>query len=229
MGENKKRLSIGNIIAKEREKMGLTQEEFADKFGYARTTLAKLEAGIRDIKSTEIVTLAKQLNVSCDYLLCRTDDVRGNADVMAVEQRLGLDPEAQDALLSTKDLINELSENIKNVKIQLPADFGQPILSQIEIVNFLIKTITNDSGLNFHLMDLIFKYFNFGSDKEYYMNMNGDIEKYTPIIGKDGQEKVSPDQISFNEKMMLDMFLLQINRELYDMRIHYRLSKLKDK
>ena len=68
--ENKRRLlSIGNKVKLAREEMNLTQEQFADKYGYARTTLAKLEAGIRDFKSTEIITLAKQLNVSCDYLL----------------------------------------------------------------------------------------------------------------------------------------------------------------
>ena len=87
MSENgsKQRLrSIGSRVKLAREKMDLTQEQFADKYGYARTTLAKLEAGHRDFKSTEIVTLAEQLGVSCDYLLGRTADRSGA--VIAVDE-----------------------------------------------------------------------------------------------------------------------------------------------
>ena len=68
-GSKERLIAIGNRVKVVREAMDLTQEEFANRYGYARTTLAKLEAGLRDFKSTELVTLAEQLNVSCDYLL----------------------------------------------------------------------------------------------------------------------------------------------------------------
>lgn len=61
--------NIGKRVKEGRGKMGLTQEEFADKYNYPRTTIAKIEAGLRDIKSAEIVKLAKQLGVTTDYLL----------------------------------------------------------------------------------------------------------------------------------------------------------------
>ena len=73
MSENKSKertlKSIGWRVKERREAMGLTQEQFADKYEYARTTLAKLEAGVRDFKSTEIIELAGQLKVSTDWLL----------------------------------------------------------------------------------------------------------------------------------------------------------------
>jgi transcriptional regulator with XRE-family HTH domain len=93
--ENKKRLlSIGYRVKEARDKMGLTQEQFADKYGYARTTLAKLEAGHRDFKSTEIITLAEQLNVSCDYLLGRTRAAAPDDFIQEVVARYGLNEQA---------------------------------------------------------------------------------------------------------------------------------------
>lgn len=89
--KNKKTLTqIGWKISKIRQNMGLTQEEFADKIGYARTTLAKLEAGLRDIKSSEIVDLAQKLDVSCDYLLGRTMAAAPDNIVQEMVDRYGL-------------------------------------------------------------------------------------------------------------------------------------------
>lgn len=91
-------LSIGCRVKEARQDMGLTQEQFADKFGYARVTLAKLEAGIRDFKSTEIITLAEQLNVSCDYLLGKTDVKSPDTNIQAISDYTGLSKEAIEIL-----------------------------------------------------------------------------------------------------------------------------------
>jgi len=75
MSENQKKLTeIGSRLKLAREEAGLTQEQFAERYGYARSTLGKLEAGLRDFKSTEIIMLAKQLGMSCDYLLGVEDE-----------------------------------------------------------------------------------------------------------------------------------------------------------
>lgn len=104
--ENKaeKRLKeMGWRISKVRQDMGLTQEEFADKFGYARTTLAKLEAGLRDIKSTEIVELAEKLNISCDYLLGRTMAVAPDEIIQEMVDRYGLSEDTLKTLRRLKE------------------------------------------------------------------------------------------------------------------------------
>ncbi|MDR1605381.1 MAG: helix-turn-helix domain-containing protein [Gracilibacteraceae bacterium] len=109
MGENgnKRRLmDIGWKVKKARENMGLTQEQFAAKFGYARTTLAKLEAGLRDFKSTEIATLAEQLNVSCDYLLGRSRAAAPDDFMQEVVSRFGLS-EAALQILSDMPVIDD--------------------------------------------------------------------------------------------------------------------------
>ena len=71
---------IGKRIASLRKKKGLTQEQLAEKHGYARTTLGKMEAGLRDFKSTEIIALANYFNVSTDYLLGLTDMKANNLE-----------------------------------------------------------------------------------------------------------------------------------------------------
>jgi transcriptional regulator with XRE-family HTH domain len=97
-GAKAKLLEIGWRVKKAREAMGLTQEQFADKYGYPRTTLAKLESGHRDFKSTEIVTLAEQLNVSCDYLLGRSRAAAPDDLYQEAVKRFGLAEETLQAL-----------------------------------------------------------------------------------------------------------------------------------
>jgi transcriptional regulator with XRE-family HTH domain len=104
--ENKseKRLkAIGWRIGKVRQDLSLTQEEFADKLGYARSTLAKLEAGLRDIKSTEILELAEKLGVSCDYLLGRTMATAPDNIVQEMVDRYGLSEDTLKTLHRLKD------------------------------------------------------------------------------------------------------------------------------
>ena len=82
---------IGFRIKQKREEMKLTQEEYADKFGYARSTLAKLEAGLRDFKSSEIVKFTKELGVSADWLLGISNDENSAAAAAKIKQMTVLD------------------------------------------------------------------------------------------------------------------------------------------
>ena len=77
-------LEIGERIEALRNEKGWTQEMLAEKLNIARNTLTKLEGGFRDFKSTEIISIAKTLGVSSDYLLglspneCRTESEKDN-------------------------------------------------------------------------------------------------------------------------------------------------------
>jgi transcriptional regulator with XRE-family HTH domain len=91
---------IGERVQRKRREMGLTQEQFADKYGYPRTTLAKLEAGLRDFKSTEILLLSEQLGVSCDYLLGLTDVKTPDTDIKHICEMTGLSENALNKLIN---------------------------------------------------------------------------------------------------------------------------------
>lgn len=111
MCENKLE-SIGKRIRAARKEMGLTQEEFAEKYGYTRTTLAKMEKGLRDIKSTEIVTLAEQLGVSCDYLLGRSRVATPDEFLQEIYKRYGLTEEALKELVDSDEKVSDSTEDI---------------------------------------------------------------------------------------------------------------------
>ena len=62
--------NIGENIKKRRTKLGLSQEDFAQKSGVKYTTLTKIESGV--IKTTTVLMMekiAKTLGVSIEDLL----------------------------------------------------------------------------------------------------------------------------------------------------------------
>ena len=62
--------SIGDNIKKRRTKLGLSQEDFAQKSGVKYTTLTKIETGVIKTPSVAIVAkIAKALGVSIEDLL----------------------------------------------------------------------------------------------------------------------------------------------------------------
>ena len=62
--------SIGENIKKRRTKLGLSQEDFAQKSGVKYTTLTKIETGVIKKPSVVLVAkIAKALGVSIEDLL----------------------------------------------------------------------------------------------------------------------------------------------------------------
>ena len=62
--------NIGENIKKRRTKLGLSQEDFAQKSGVKYTTLTKIESGVIKTPSVAIVAkIAKALDVSIEDLL----------------------------------------------------------------------------------------------------------------------------------------------------------------
>ena len=62
--------NIGENIKKHRNKLGLSQEDFAQKSGVKYTTLTKIESGVIKTPSVVIVgKIAKALGVSIENLL----------------------------------------------------------------------------------------------------------------------------------------------------------------
>ncbi len=63
-------INIGQNIKRKREKLGLTQEEFALKSGVKYTTLTKIESGVIKKPSVLIMAqIAKALSVSIEELI----------------------------------------------------------------------------------------------------------------------------------------------------------------
>jgi transcriptional regulator with XRE-family HTH domain len=65
---------LANRIKELREKTGLKQKEFAEKLGIKVTTYNGYETGNHEPKSDFLISLAKEFNVTVDYILGLTDD-----------------------------------------------------------------------------------------------------------------------------------------------------------
>lgn len=66
---------IGDRIAERREELGLSQEALAQSSGESQQWISKLEAG-KSVKSGNLVSIARALNVSPDWLYDETGDPR---------------------------------------------------------------------------------------------------------------------------------------------------------
>jgi len=131
---------IGERVQAKRNELNLTQEQFAEKYGYPRTTLAKLEAGLRDFKSTELLTLAEQLGVSCDYLLGRKMIKAPDNITQAANERYGLSEEALKNLcdITARTAPNKLPGFIETTSGNISAS---AVLSAVNAI------LTNELGL----------------------------------------------------------------------------------
>jgi len=82
--------SIGKRIQAHRKNKRLSQEMLAKKLNISRNTLTKLEGGFRDFKTTEVLSIAKALEVSADYLLgLEFKSESKEKDAVNVLERLG--------------------------------------------------------------------------------------------------------------------------------------------
>ena len=62
--------TLGINIRKKREELGMTQQELADKLGYAsKSTINKIENGTNDITQSKIIAFAKALNTTVPELM----------------------------------------------------------------------------------------------------------------------------------------------------------------
>ncbi len=77
-------MEVGERIRYLRNKLGITQDELAQKVGYkSRSSINKIEMGIRDITQSAIVAFSKALNVTPAYLMGWEDEnVESNIEIL---------------------------------------------------------------------------------------------------------------------------------------------------
>lgn len=73
--------SIGERIAEQRRRLGLSQEELAEKLKAGRQTIIRYESGQTNPNSDAIIKLCKLFAISADYLLGLTDTPNYRSDI----------------------------------------------------------------------------------------------------------------------------------------------------
>lgn len=61
--------AVGKRIVEHREKLGLSQDDFADKVGISRGYLSDLERGVREMSLETLTVVCKKSGISPDRLL----------------------------------------------------------------------------------------------------------------------------------------------------------------
>lgn len=99
--------TIGQNIEAIRKKLGLTQEQLADKIGIAQALVSKYEIGRLQISAEMIIRFAQALQVSTDQILGFNGEPVENSNSLKLMRRLReiekLSESDQKALLKTID------------------------------------------------------------------------------------------------------------------------------
>lgn len=110
--------AVGKRIREEREKLGLSREEFAEIIELSDYYVGQLERGERMMSLTVLVKIVASLHVDSDYLLFGKDD---HENQLNEEKNIYITSSYSDKELTS--LLNKCSQN------------------ELELVKKLIKTI----------------------------------------------------------------------------------------
>ena len=106
---------MGNIyqrIKHLRELNNMTQQELANKLGYkSRSTINKIESGMRDISQSQILEFANAFNVSPAYLMGLSEDLeqQDDEDTIVLARKLGTLDDSQIQLIN--QMIDQFEKN----------------------------------------------------------------------------------------------------------------------
>lgn len=118
--------SIGKRIKEARNKLKMSQQELGGKCSnLKRETISYYENGSRDIKTDMLIQLAKNLNVSADWLLGLSEAKTTNPKIKEVCEYTGLSENALNKILKEKDhcCIKQLNQIIEDKDFWNIVDF----------------------------------------------------------------------------------------------------------
>ncbi len=129
---------FANRLKSERESKGWTQEQFAEILGVSNGTVSGYERNYREPDFDTLIKIARQLNVSIDYLL-------GNSDIRnpLIEHIESLDVSISRDLSLHKNsdqLITRITELITRSKRKMTKKEGDFVLAIIKEYIEILKT-----------------------------------------------------------------------------------------
>lgn len=77
----------GDRLRESRDKIGLTQRQFAKLIDVTEYQISRYETGKSEATTTKLEAMARHLGVSADYLLGLTDSPQGHYDDQLSEER----------------------------------------------------------------------------------------------------------------------------------------------
>jgi transcriptional regulator with XRE-family HTH domain len=75
-------LSLSRAVRAERARLGLSQEQLAERLGVSQSTVSAIEQGTRRVYADELVEICLTFDVTLDALLSRAD--RGDRQALGL-------------------------------------------------------------------------------------------------------------------------------------------------
>ena len=98
-------VNMGRRIAEQRRRLGLTQEELAERAGMASQNISTAEMGQKALRPGSIVTLNRALGIFTDYPLTGQRDA---GDQAAINEKVGKGcPRECDKIMRMMDILLE--------------------------------------------------------------------------------------------------------------------------
>lgn len=105
-------IRIGKRIKQCRERLGLTQEQFAEKTGFTANTFLPLSAEHLSHAAEKLITLLNALEVPADAIFCDVLDHSTKYKANELSQELEtLPPDAQKRIIQMVELMIEQEKN----------------------------------------------------------------------------------------------------------------------
>ena len=99
-------IRIGKRIKQCRERLGLTQEQFAEKTGFTANYISTLERGASFPRCEKLITLLNALEVPADAIFCDVLDHSTSSRASALSEKIeSLTPDAQRRILDMVELM----------------------------------------------------------------------------------------------------------------------------
>lgn len=131
---------IGKRIREKRERLGISQEELAQKLGYKnKSTIAKIETGINDIVQSKVVEFAAALDTTVAYLMGWDDQTapkKKSGVVINVLGRVaaGIPIDAVEDIIDTEEITEELAKTGSFFGLQIRGDSMEPRMCNGDVV-----------------------------------------------------------------------------------------------
>lgn len=106
---------IGKRVKQARERLGITQEDLAEKTGLTTNYISTVERGMSFPRCEKLIILLNGLETSADSIFCDVLEHRGEAKASELSKKIAdLPPEAQKRILQMVELmIQQEKDNMK--------------------------------------------------------------------------------------------------------------------
>lgn len=137
---------IGKRIKEQREAVGMTQEELANKLGYKnKSTIAKIEVGANDIVQSKVIEFANALNTTIAYLMGwdnnispisnTTNDKKKGVTINVLGRvAAGIPIEAIENIIDTEEISEDMAATGEFFGLQIHGNSMEPRICEGDVV-----------------------------------------------------------------------------------------------